>query len=312
MNDPLAPAPPKRQNLSAYAVLVAGVAAISAAAILIRYAQGEGVPSLLIATARLTLAALFLTPFALRRHTPQLRRLSRQDWLLATASGFFLALHFATWVTSLEFTTVLVSVVLVTTTPLWVALLEVFVLRARLPRLVVWGLLIAILGGSLIGFSGLDETAALRFNDNTLLGAGLSLAGAVTVSVYYIIGRKLREDMPVILYIWLVYSAAALFLWVAVVLAGVPIVGYSVEALFWLVALATIPQLIGHSSLNYALGYLPATMVSMATQLEPIGSALLALLLFGERPLPLQIIGSAIILTGVVTASLGQARREAS
>ncbi len=113
---------PSQTPARVYVVLAIGVLAASMAAIFIRFAQNEGLPSLLIAAGRLTLSALLLTPFALRKHLPEIKALSGIDLLMAGASGLLLALHFATWIASLEYTTVLVSVVFVATSPLWVAL----------------------------------------------------------------------------------------------------------------------------------------------------------------------------------------------
>lgn len=305
---------PKKQAIptSVYIALAAGILAISASAILIRFAQAESVPSLLIAAARLVLAALILTPVALRQHQQQLANLTRSDVLLAMLSGFFLAVHFAAWVSSLEYTSVLVSVVLVCTSPIWVALLEVFFLKARLSRWVVVGLVISIGGSVLIGLGGLGQTDGnidtVR-STNDLIGGTLSLIGALAVAVYMIIGRKLRAHMPVIPYIWLVYGCAALVLIIALIFTGTPIIGYSPTAYMLLVAMALIPQLIGHSALNYAVGYLPATLVTMITQFEPIGSAILAMVVFNEVPFPLQIVGSLVILGGVMLASTAKGNK---
>lgn len=297
---------PTSAPLRAYGVLGIGILAVSLAAILIRYAQGEAMPSLLIATARLVIASVILTPIALRRYRPHLLNLTRSDLVLAGTSGVFLAAHFATWVTSLEHTTVLISVVLVTTTPLWAGLLEVVILKVRFTRPIIIGLLIALAGGIVISLSG-NEGAAISESGNAIVGSLLALAGAITVAIYMTIGRKLRAQIPVIPYIWLVYSFAAIIMCIVVLFTRIPVTGYSPSGYLYLLALGLIPQLIGHSSINYVLGYLPATYVSMATQLEPIGSAFFAFILFTEIPGIAQIVGSAIILIGVSIATLGQA-----
>jgi drug/metabolite transporter (DMT)-like permease len=136
--------------------------------------------------------------------------------------------------------------------------------------------------------------------------------GAVAVAVYFIIGRKLRGSLSLLAYIWLVYSCAALVLLLAVVLTGVPILGYPSQAYLWLVGLAIIPQLMGHTSFNYVLKFFPATYVSIATQLEPAASAAIAYFLFSEVPSVVQIIGSIVILAGILLATLGQSRSNAS
>lgn len=302
---------PSTNPISAYLIIIAGVFAISSGAVLIRLAQGEGMPSLLVAAGRVGLAALMLTPLVLQRYRAHLTRLSREDLAFAALSGFFLAIHFVTWVTSLEYTSVLVSVVLVTTTPLWVAVLEFFILKTNLSRLIISGLLIAICGGVIIGLGGAANQSEGETNlTREFIGGALSLAGAVTVSVYLIIGRKLRTSMAIIPYIWLVYGIAGIILAVMVIFSGIPVTGYSTNSYIFLLLLAIIPQLLGHSAINYALGYFPATLVSMGTQLEPIGSAFLAYLLFQEVPFPIQILGSAVILTGVIMATIGQSRNQ--
>lgn len=288
-------------NLRPYLVLVMGIMAVSMAAIFIRLAQGAGVPSIVIAASRLAIAAIILTPITLRRYGSHFAKLSGTDIILLLISGIFLALHFAAWVSSLEYTSVLISVIVVTTTPIWVGLMEVFILKARLSRGIIVGLVIAMTGGLLIALSGDSGTA---MNGNNMLGGFLSLIGALAVAVYLIIGRKMRSKLPLLPYIWMVYGFAALILMVILLFTNQTLIGYSIEGYIWVLALGLIPQLIGHSSLNYALGYLPATYVSLATQAEPILSAILAFFLFGELPAELQILGSAIILVGVTIATL--------
>lgn len=293
-----------------YGVLAIGIFAISASSPLIRFAQAEGIPALLIATSRLTIATIVLTPFTWRRYGHYLRQVSAQSLLGAMLAGFFLAAHLATWIASLDYTSVLVSVVLVTTSPIWVAVLEVVFLRARLPRGVMGGLVVALVGGILIGLAGSGEaTVAAGIEDNLLVGGGLALTGAVTVAAYWIFGRRVRSEMPLAPYIWLAYGFAALMMWAILAVTATPVTGYSLEGYLWLLPIALLPQLIGHSTLNYAVGHLPATLVSMITQLEPLGSGFLAFVLFTETPLPLQIVGSGVILVGVMWANWSQSEQ---
>jgi len=290
--------------LQAYIVISIGVLAVSLASILIKLAQAEAVPSTLIAASRMTIASLVLTPITLRRYRKEIQGLHRNQLTLAAVSGLFLAIHFATWVKSFEYTSVLVGVVLVNTNPLWAAILEFIFLRAKLGRLVLIGLAIGIIGSIVVA---LPKGGSLQFEANA--GSLLALIGAVAVAVYFVIGRNLRATLSLIPYIWLVYGCSAIFLLILVAATGVPVLGYSAKGYLFLILTALIPQLIGHSSLNFALRYFPASYVGIAAQLEPVLSAIVAFLLFTEIPTGLQIIGSAIILSGVVLASVGQTQK---
>jgi drug/metabolite transporter (DMT)-like permease len=291
--------------LRAYLILIMGVSAVSLSAIFIRYAQADGVPSLFIAAGRLTIATLLLTPITLRNHWPELRGLTQRELGLAFVSGFFLAIHFATWILSLEYTSVLIGGVLVSTSPLWAGILEVIFLRARFGQVVIGGLLISLVGGVIATFS---SEGGFNPGTNPVLGSLLAVTGAICVAVYLVIGRKLRAGLSLLPYIWLVYGCAAILLLLAVVLLGIPMTGYPTQSYLWIAAMAILPQLFGHSSFNYVLKYLSATFIGIATQLESVVSALIALVIFNELPGEFQILGCAIILIGVILASLGQNR----
>ncbi len=300
--------------LRAYFVIALAIVATSSAAILIRYALDESMPPVLIVAARLLIATVALTPLILKRYLPKIRRLSRTERLLIGLSGICLALHFTAWVSSLQYTSVLVSVVVVSTGPIWVAILEVIFLRIRLSPLVVIGLLVALGGGLLIGLpltEGAAAAAARGAGDlgATLRGAFLAWLGALSVSVYMLIGRKLRRTLPVIPYVWLVYGIATLCAVAVILITASPVAGFRPQGYLILLAMGLVPQLLGHSSLNYLLEYFPAALVSMFSQLEPIGSAVLAVMLFGELPPGQQIVGSGIILVGVILASRGEIRQ---
>lgn len=290
--------------------LLTAILAVSAASILIRFAQADA-PSLVIAALRLTCATLLLAPLALTRHRAELQRLTRTEWKLGAISGAFLALHFAAWISSLEFTTVASSVVFVSTGPLWVALLSPVLLNERLQRLAVIGLAVAILGGIIIGVAdactgdgefrcqGLTQVMGGR----ATWGNFLALIGAWTVSGYLIIGRKLRANIPLIPYIFLVYGMAAAVLLLLMFAAGQSPLGYPARTYGWIFLLAAFPQLIGHSTYNWALQHIPATLVAIVTLIEPIGSALLAYLILQEIPSRGVLLGGLLILAGVYLAS---------
>ncbi len=295
---------PAKIPLQAYIVITIGVIAVSLASILIKLAQAETIPSTLIAASRMAIAALVLTPITLRRYWTEIKRLHRSQLTLAAVSGLFLAIHFATWVKSFEYTSVLVGVVLVNTNPLWAAILEFIFLRTKLSRWVIIALVIGIIGSIIVA---LPSGGGIHFEANT--GSLLALIGAVAVAIYFVIGRNLRATLSLIPYIWLVYSCSAVFLLILVAATSVPVLGYSAKGYVLLVLTALIPQLVGHSSLNFALRYFPASYVGIAAQLEPVLSAIVAFLLFTEIPTGIQIAGSVIILVSVILASIGQTQK---
>ncbi len=290
-----------------YLVLLGGVLIAATSSILIRGAQAAGMPSLHIAAGRLGLAALILLPIGFVRVRQEVTQISRRNLLLALISGIFLGAHFASWITSLQYTSVASSVALVTTNPIWVGLASLFMLKERLPRLMLVGMALTVLGSILIGISDSQGSAA----SNALFGNGLALLGAIAGSVYFLIGRVLRAHMSILAYIWLVYSTAAVVL--LMVTAGIwlttgagtpiPFSGYQPLTYLFLLLLAIGPQLLGHTSFNWALRYLSATFVAVSILGEPIGSALLALWLFGERFAMLQLLGFALLLAGIVLAA---------
>lgn len=284
-----------------YAALVIGVLATSTAAIFIRLAQEEAAPSLVVAAARLCVASIILTPLVLRRHWPAVRAVSLSDLKWALVSGVVLGLHFATWITSLEYTAVVNSVTLVTTTPLWVAMLAPIFLGEKLDRWAVAGLILALGGGILVGLSG--ESGDPPTRNDPLLGNGLALIGAVMAGIYFVIGRRLRARLNLTVYIWLVYSTAAIILALVVLVSGEQVTGLPGSAYLWMLMLGLVPQLIGHSSFNYALGFLSAAYVSLVVLGEPIGSGLLAIIFLNEWPVLLQLVGSTLILVGIGVAS---------
>jgi drug/metabolite transporter (DMT)-like permease len=287
-------------------VLACGIFAVSTASILIRFSLDAGVPALVVAAYRLTFATLILTPIVLRRRRAELRRLTRRDWGWAALSGVFLALHFATWVSSLDYTTVTSSVVLVTTGPIWVALASWLIFHEKLTAAIVIGLIVAVCGGILVGLS---DSAGVGFSGTQLWGDFLALAGAWFVAGYLLIGRQLRHQMSLLTYIYIVYGMAAVILIGLAAVSGASFTRlpdgelYPAIAFVWLLLLAILPQLVGHSSYNYALRFLPPTYVAIVALAEPIGASLLAFVVLREVPPPLTIAGAIVILIGIGIAS---------
>jgi len=301
----------QRARLSLPFNLLIAILAVSTASLFIRFAQAGGAPSLVIAAIRLTIATLILSPIALLRHRTELENLTRRDWTLGIVSGIFLAVHFATWITSLEYTSVASSVVFVATGPLWVAILSPMLLNERLSRIAVIGLILALVGGTVIGLSdacvwnnGIQcPELGQILQGRAMWGNFLALCGAWAISGYLIIGRKVRAKMSLIPYIFLVYGIAAAVLILFMFASKQSPLGYSTSTYGWIFLLAAVPQLIGHSTFNWLLKYLSATMVAVTTLAEPIGSAILAFIFLKETPALAVIAGGVLILVGIYLTS---------
>ncbi|MFC1932485.1 DMT family transporter [Chloroflexota bacterium] len=276
-----------------YFVLTIGVISVSLAAIFIRLAEA---PPLVIAAYRLCLASLIIVPVAWARSGDELRRLSRQNIIMALLSGVFLALHFGLWIASLSYTSVATSVVLVTANPIFVAISSYFLFQEKLSKQTVLGIVISIIGSVLIGYGNWS------LGPSPLFGGILALLGALAVAGYLLIGRRLRRSIGLLSYASLAYSSAAVLLLLSTLAFGYSLVGYSTTTYIMFVLLAVVPQLIGHSSLNWSLRFVPATLVTIAVLGEPILATALAFLILNEAPTLSEIGGGILILVGIFVA----------
>jgi drug/metabolite transporter (DMT)-like permease len=302
---------PDKIIISPFLVLGVGILAVSTASIFIRFAQQEA-PSLVIGAFRLLIAALILAPFAVFRNRTELATLRRSTMVWISLGGLFLACHFAAWITSLEYTTVASSVVLVTTAPLWVAIFSPIFLKEKITRITLLGIFVALTGSLIVSLGNLctvNERKLMCYsvgslnNTRELWGDLLALAGAFLSAGYLIVGRKVRKTTSLITYSFLVYFIAAACMMVFMLFRKASLVGYSPYIYLIFFALAIIPQLLGHTSFNYALRYKSSALVSVALLGEPIGSVILAFFLLKETPTFAELTGGAIILAGIYLVS---------
>jgi drug/metabolite transporter (DMT)-like permease len=275
-----------------YVILGIGVLTVSFAAVLVR---GADAPALVIAAYRMAFAAIPVGSLALflrlRSRDPSIGRVF--PLMLA---GIFLALHFAFWITSLQHTSVVTAVVLVSMQPLFVGLASPFFLGEPVERRVWFGLAVALVGIFLMAAE--DVTEGL----GTIAGDLFAVLGGLFAAAYLMAGRYARPSTGWLQYVGVVYPISAGLLLAAVFLAGEAFTGYSTKTWLMIVLMALGPQLIGHTSINWALGYLPAVVVAMAILVEPVGATILAALILDEWPSALEWLGSAIILAGVYLA----------
>ncbi len=274
-----------------YPVLAVGVAAVSCAAVLIREAQA---PALVIAAYRLGLAAVPAGALGLAAGRQRASQEGPPAWPLL--AGAFLALHFGFWIASLQQTSVTTSVVLVTTNPLFVGLASPYVLGERVPAATWLGIGLATAGAALMAAEDAGEGLG------TVVGDLYALLGAVFGAGYLLAGRLARPQMSWARYIGVVYPVAAVLLLFSVLVAGESFTGYSTKTFVMFVLLALVPQLVGHSAINWALAYVPAALTAAAILGEPVGATALAALILKEMPSGLEVAGALLVLAGVYVA----------
>ncbi len=299
----------KPSNWLIILVLTIGVLAISTSAVLVRLANlsagmsGVGF-SLVIASSRVAIASLLLVPTWSKI---KWQNLQPGAILYAGVAGVCLAAHFSLWITSLSYTSIAAATTIINTNPIWVALLSWFWFKERLSRRTVIGIVVAMTGGLIIGLADIGGTTT---GSNPLLGNFLALMGAWTVSVYMLLGREAQsKGFGIGGYIVVVYSVAAIVLLPIPLVSGVGYFDYSGLVYFYLLLIALVPQLIGHTSFNWAVRWVSPTLVTLAALFEPIGSSFLGYLLFGEVPSLIVLLGAVILLVGVAIAALGSQQK---
>lgn len=280
-------APP--HPLLLWPLVATGITAISCASILIRLADA---PALAIASYRVGIAAVVLLPWYLFK-MPANHCWNRPILGRTLLAGCFLALHFAFWIRSLQLTSIASSATLVSTTPLFVALFDRCCLRRRLPRYAWSGILLVVAGSMIIAEND------FHFSPEALLGDLLALAGALAAAGYLLAGRSVRHTLNLTAYVLGAYSTAALFLLPLNLLSATPLTGFSSQTYLVFVLLAVVPQLIGHTTFNWTLGFLPATTVAVLILGEPIGATLLAYLFFGETISLMKALGLLVVGAGI-------------
>lgn len=281
--------------------LAVAVAAVSTSAILVRYsAAPDGVKAFY----RVLFMTALVVPVALGRSRGRaaLRSLSGRDLVIATVTGAALAIHFFAWFISVELTTVAASVTLVQTQPVFVAIGAYLVLREPPRRLAVGGILLAVAGAAVMA---LGEPGSIA--GESAVGNGLAVVGAVMMAAYVLVGRDLRQRVPLFPYVTVVYTAATVVLLGIVLVQGTGsgegllayLVDYPPREYLIFAAMAVGPGLFGHTVVNWALEHVESEVVSVSLLGEPLGSAVLAVALLGEVPPQPTVVGGAVVLAGI-------------
>lgn len=274
-------------------MIVVGIIGISLSAIFVKYSQA---PSVITAAYRLLWTVFLMSPVVLlkKERRSELLATDKRTVILCAVSGVFLALHFIIWFESLNHTSVASSTAIVCTEVIWVALGFCLFMKGRISRSAVLAIFVTIGGSLLIAYSDSGS------GGNHLYGDILALVAAIAVAVYTLIGRAVRSHISTTIYTYIVYVFCAVTLVLIAWVQGLAFTGYGSSALIVGLLLSVCSTLLGHSIFSWCLKYLSPTFVSASKLCEPVVAALFAAVLFQEIPKPLQIIGGAIIIGGVI------------
>jgi len=283
-----------------YGLLILAVLCVSVGSIFVRLAAA---PALAVAFNRIFLASVVVAPFA----APSLARawpvLTARRRLILLASGVSLGVHFATWIASLSYTSVAASVLLVNTAPLFTLFFSWWFLGERASKAVLIAMAVALTGAALIAAGDWGDGGAA-----SLKGDALAVAGAVTMSLYHVIGRGLRDALPLPAYVLGVWSTAAATLAVLAATARVPVFGFPPRTFALFLALAVVPTVVGHGLVNRSLRHIPAPTVGLFLLGEPIAASILAYAVFGENPGALTIAGGVLVLAALALVVRSEGR----
>ena len=247
-------------KVNPYAVLAIGVISVSTSAILVKVSTA---PSGVIAFYRLFFSVLFMLPVFLIKYVPELRLITRRDWIFSIVAGVFLAFHFILWFESLNYTSVASSTVLVTLQPLFAFLGTYFFFKEKFSWKAILSGLLAVFGSVIISWGD------FKISGSALFGDLLALIACALVTAYLMFGQSVRKRLSLVTYTFVVYSISAITLLIYVLIRQEPLVPYGTSDWVYFILLALIPNLLGHTLFNWSLKWLSTSTISMAILFEP-------------------------------------------
>lgn len=274
-----------------YIALAIGVISVSTSAIFVKLSDA---PSGIIAFYRLFFSVLFMLPVFLIKYVSEVRIIKKRDWILSGASGVFLAFHFILWFESLNYTSVVSSTVLVTLQPLFAFAGTFLFFKEKLSRKAILSGLTAVIGSLVISWGD------FKISGNALFGDILALAACALITFYLLFGQTVRKRVSLITYTFVVYSFSAFTLFIYVLVCGDPLYGYNSMNWVYFILLALIPNLMGHTLFNWSIRWISTSSISVAILFEPVGAAILAFFVLGEKILWTQAAGGLIVIIGIM------------
>ncbi|HBD64247.1 MAG TPA: EamA family transporter [Clostridiales bacterium] len=272
-------------------IVLAGTFFTSLSSIIIRFSEA---PALVISAYRMLFTSLLLLIPVMLKSRGEFRNITKKEYMLCTVSGIFLALHFASWISSIKMTSIANSTILVSCSPIFVALANYFFTKEKLSRKMAVGISMSLAGTVIIATGSLGDSAS-----NMMLGNTLAFLGAVFVAGYLVIGGVVRKNMSAGVYVFIVYSVSTAALFIMCLVSKTPIYPYSAKEFMLFATLAFFCSILGHTVYNYMVKYVSSTLISVSTLSEPIFASIMAIIIFREIPSVHTVIGGSVIIAGI-------------
>ena len=270
-------------------IVILGVLSLSLSSVMVRLSTA---PSSVLVIYRVFFALMLLAPSVFLRHRQELQALSRKEWLLCLASGFFLGLHFVIGFESYRNTSIAAATVLINTEVLFVAIGSVLFLRQKLSKTAWLAMILTFFGSVVVALAGAG-------GGSQLYGNLLAVTSALFMTFYTVIGTVCRRTLSTTIYTFLVYFCAELTVLVIALVGGTPMFGYDSINFVTAFVMAVFCNLLGHSVFSWGLKYLPPSFISTVKLLEPVFASVWALALFGEKPGLMVLLGGVVVLCGI-------------
>ncbi len=278
-------------------IVLAGTFFTSLSSIIIRFSTA---PSLVISSYRMLFTCIMLLPVIIKNRD-EFTELNKKNLILCIISGVFLAFHYATWISSIKLTTIANSTILVSCSPIFVALANYFIIKEKLSKKMIISIAVSLAGTIIIALESADASAG-----NMMLGNMLAFLGAIFVAGYLVIGGIVRKNLSAGAYVFIVYSVSAVVLFIMCLLSGTSIYPYPPREFILFISLAFFCSILGHTLYNYMVKYVSSTLISVSTLSEPIFASLMALLIFKEIPSLYTLFGGIIIIAGILNYLITQ------
>lgn len=278
------------KKLSPKLIVIIGVIFVSFSSALIK---ASSAPALIIATYRLAITVVLMSPSTLLKSKNELKSVDIKSLCLCILSGIFLAFHFATWITSIKYTSIASAAVLVNTHPIFIVVLTYIIFKDKINGKSFISIVMTLLGGIII------SSGDRSLGSNVFLGDILAAAGAAFIAFYMVIGRIMRQRLSAVSYTFIVYVSCTITLLLLDIITKTSFGPYSLKEWAIFLGLSVFCTILGHSIFSWSLEFVKPTFVSVAVLGEPVFATIWAAIFFLEYPNTWNIMGSIIIIAGI-------------